>query len=103
MKSLLGLLSLVLIVCQISFGYVVNKSPKSSERSFKINLFEYTFDNSVLVQPNDEFFFTGTPYLSLPNNYNYKPDPNNDETITLTDFTSISKSTTLTYLKYQSL
>ena len=96
MKSLLELLSLVLLVCgQISFGYAINysdnKSPKLVEDSFKMNLFEYTFDNSVLVQPNDDFTFVGSSYLSLPSNYKYKPDPNNDETITLTDFTSISK------------
>ena len=87
MKSFLGLLS---ILCQISFGYVISY-PKLGEDSFRMNLFEYTFDNSVLVQPNDDFVFIGSSYLSLPSNYKYKPDPNNNKTITLTDFTSISK------------
>ena len=56
----------------------------------KINLFIDTFDSSVTNIPNNDFTLIGSPYLQFPYRHDYKPDPKKDETLTVTDYTSIS-------------
>lgn len=56
----------------------------------KISLFKYIFDSSVTNIPNNDFTLIGSPYLHFTYRHDYKPDPNKDETLTVTDYTSIS-------------
>jgi len=66
--------------------------PKATA-SREILLFEYDFDNSVNTQPNNDFTFIGSSYLQFSNQYGYKPNPDVDRTIYVTDYTSVSNST----------
>jgi hypothetical protein len=61
--------------------------------SQEVLLFEYNFDNSVTTQPNNDFTFIGSSYLQFSNQYGYKPNPDVERTIYVTDYTSVSKAT----------
>ena len=61
--------------------------------SEEVLLIEFDFDNSVTTQPNSDFTFIGSSYLQFSNQYGYKPNPDVERTIYVTDYTSVSKAT----------
>ena len=71
----------------------IEKIEAETTASQEVLLFEYDFDNSVTTQPNNDFTFIGSSYLQFPNQYGYKPNPDVDRTIYVTDYTSVSKET----------
>ena len=82
--SLYFLLSLFLSNSAISY-ISAGKTLKS-----KISLFNYIFDSSVTNIPNNDFTLIGSPYLQFTYRHDYKPNPSKVETLTVTDYTSIS-------------
>ena len=58
--------------------------------SFQDVLFEYTFDNKVPSTTSNDYSVIGYIFLEFAKYFDYKPVQENNQIITLTDFTSIS-------------